>query len=189
MTVGSKIHTLRIQQGLTLEEVGQRVGVGKSTVRKWESGQIASMRIDKVTLLAQTFGVTPDYLLGAEELPPESSGCTHTAGMTVGERIKTLRLKYGYTQEELASMIGVQKAAVSKYEDGTVINLKRSVVTALSSVFHISPAYLLYGDDALSGSDPIEGRLLTVYHHLNADGQKMLVQIAESMAINPALSK
>ena len=37
---------------MTLEEVGNIVGVGKSTVRKWETGDIANMKIDKVTLLA-----------------------------------------------------------------------------------------------------------------------------------------
>lgn len=67
MDIGDKIKMLRAQQGLTLEEVGQRVGVGKSTVRKWESGQIANMRRDKIALLAQAFGVTPAYLMGWKE--------------------------------------------------------------------------------------------------------------------------
>lgn len=67
MEMSEKIHTLRKQQGLTLEEVGNRVGVGKSTVRKWESGQIANMRRDKIALLADALGVTPSYLMGWNE--------------------------------------------------------------------------------------------------------------------------
>ena len=58
---------LRLQQGLTLEEVGARVGVGKSTVRKWESGQIANMRRDKIALVAKALNTTPAYLMGWEE--------------------------------------------------------------------------------------------------------------------------
>ena len=74
MDIGERIRILRAQQGLTLEEVGQRVGVGKSTVRKWESGQIANMRRDKIALLAQAFGVTPAYLMGwKEETAPQPS--------------------------------------------------------------------------------------------------------------------
>ena len=43
MDMGEKMKMLRLQLGLTLEEVGNRVGVGKSTVRKWENGEIANM--------------------------------------------------------------------------------------------------------------------------------------------------
>ena len=58
---------LRLQRGLTLEEVGNRVGVGKSTVRKWENGQIANMRRDKIALVAKALGVKPSYLMGWDD--------------------------------------------------------------------------------------------------------------------------
>ena len=61
---------LRLEQGLTLEEVGNRVGVGKSTVRKWENGQIANMRHDKIALVAKALNTTPGYLMGWEEPKP-----------------------------------------------------------------------------------------------------------------------
>lgn len=67
MDLGEKIKKLRIEQGLTLEEVGNRVGVGKSTVRKWESGEIANMRRDKISLIAKALGVSPAYLMGWDE--------------------------------------------------------------------------------------------------------------------------
>ena len=40
--------------------------------------------------------------------------------MTTGERIKMLRKEHNLTQEELGAKIGVQKAAIQKYEKGTV---------------------------------------------------------------------
>ena len=45
--------------------------------------------------------------------------------MTTGERIKMLRKEHNLTQEELGAKIGVQKAAIQKYEKGTVKNIKR----------------------------------------------------------------
>lgn len=69
MTFGEKIKALREQRKMTLEQVGDLVGVGKSTVRKWESGQIANMRRDKIALLAKALGVTPGYLMGWEKDP------------------------------------------------------------------------------------------------------------------------
>lgn len=64
MELSEIVHELRIKSGLTLEELGNKVGVGKSTVRKWETGQIANMRRDKIDKLAKALGVTPGYLMG-----------------------------------------------------------------------------------------------------------------------------
>lgn len=65
--MSKKIKDLREQKGMTLEQVGNLVGVGKSTVRKWETGDIANMRRDKIGKLADALGTTPAYLMGWEE--------------------------------------------------------------------------------------------------------------------------
>ena len=70
--MAQKIKDLRKEKGLTLEQVASVVGVGKSTVRKWETGMIANMRRDKIAALAKALGTTPEYLMGWDELkiPP-----------------------------------------------------------------------------------------------------------------------
>lgn len=67
MKMGEKIYNLRMEKGLTLEEVGEKCGVGKSTVRKWENGMIANMRRDKIAKLADALGCSPSYLMGWED--------------------------------------------------------------------------------------------------------------------------
>lgn len=67
MSMNEKIRYLRKLNGLTLEEVGNAVGVGKSTVRKWENGDIENMRRDKIASLAAALHTTPAYLMGWEE--------------------------------------------------------------------------------------------------------------------------
>lgn len=64
MDFGQKIKQIRKSKGMSLEQVGDIVGVGKSTVRKWETGDIANMRRDKIALLANALGVEPSYLMG-----------------------------------------------------------------------------------------------------------------------------
>ena len=44
MNIGEIIRTRRQELGLTLENIGDYVGVGKSTVRKWEHGDIENMK-------------------------------------------------------------------------------------------------------------------------------------------------
>lgn len=62
--MAQKIKDLRTSQNLTLEQVANEVGVGKSTVRKWETGIIANMRRDKIASLAKALHTTPAYLMG-----------------------------------------------------------------------------------------------------------------------------
>lgn len=74
MDIGRLIEDRRKELGLTLEQVGDAVGVGKSTVKKWESGYIANMRRDKIARLAAVLELDPGELIAGEEegapLPP-----------------------------------------------------------------------------------------------------------------------
>lgn len=71
--ISNKIKELRLKQNLTLEQLADKVGVGKSTVRKWETGMIENMRRDKIVLLAKALHVTPEYLLGWNENKEQAS--------------------------------------------------------------------------------------------------------------------
>lgn len=66
----------------------------------------------------------------------------------IGAYIKQLRTERGMTQEEVGKIIGVQKAAVQKWENGTVKNLKRSTILKLADYFGVSPAGFVDEDDA-----------------------------------------
>ncbi len=70
--LSKKIRDLRALHGLTLEQVAQQVGVGRSTIRKWETGMIENMRRDKIAKLATALHTTPGYLMGWEDSPAPS---------------------------------------------------------------------------------------------------------------------
>ena len=74
MNTGEKIKARRVELGLTLEDVAIKCGVGKSTVRKWETGFIANMRRDRIALLAQALDVDVNYILddNETEISPKS---------------------------------------------------------------------------------------------------------------------
>ena len=69
MTIGEIIKKRRLELGLTLEDVGKRVGVGKSTVRKWESGMIANMKRDKIEALSEALQLSLVALLRSSVSP------------------------------------------------------------------------------------------------------------------------
>lgn len=68
MDLGAKLKNRRLELGLTLEEVGNIVGVSKSTVMKWETGDIENMRRDKIALLAKALKVPILWVMGIEDI-------------------------------------------------------------------------------------------------------------------------
>lgn len=63
--------------------------------------------------------------------------------MDMGQKIKHLRIQKGYTQEELGKILGVKKAAIQKYENGTVKNIKRSKIQLLADALDTTPTYIM----------------------------------------------
>ena len=66
--------------------------------------------------------------------------------MMLGEKVKRLRKERGLTQEELGDAIGVQKAAINKYETGIVVNLKRKTIDSLAKALGVNPVWLMNDD-------------------------------------------
>ena len=122
----NKIKILRIQHGLTLEQVAQAVGVGKSTVRKWETGIIKNMKQDKILALANTLHTTPEYLMDWKDSSDEP--------ITLGERIKIARIQKGLSQDDIAKAIGSTRQAIYKYEAGIVTNIPMDKLEMIAPV-------------------------------------------------------
>jgi len=81
----------------------------------------------------------------------------HTKGgetlVNVGEKIKTARIAKGLTQEQLGELLGLQKSAVAKYENGRVVNIKRSTLQKISEVLGIRLAELITDNTKMTVSE------------------------------------
>ena len=64
-------------------------------------------------------------------------------------RLKDLRRQRGMSQEDLGSLLGVQKAAVCKYEVGRV-PLPNDVLVKLCDLFDVTSDYLLGRDEMVT---------------------------------------
>lgn len=95
--------------------------------------------------------------------------------MKVSEQIKSLRTEKGISQEELGKIVGVQRAAVQKWESGATQNLKRTVIQKLAEYFNVSPAVFVdddfYGLTAPEITDdfiefPVIGEVAAGFEHI-----------------------
>lgn len=116
----------------------------------------------------------------------------------IGERIKYLRLLANMSQEELGNRVGVQRAAINKYEKGSVTNIPIATIEKIANIFNVSPIYLvgwdaveinplsaevkvLQGVKKFYGNPAVE--LLESYTQLNSIGRKRLLQYSEDMSL------
>ena len=66
--IGMAIKTRREQLELTQQQVADYVGVSKSAVSRWESGDVANMGIDKLSKLSEVLSVSPLDIINETEL-------------------------------------------------------------------------------------------------------------------------
>lgn len=115
--------------------------------------------------------------------------------MTTGERIRQLRIEHQMTQEELGTKVGVQKAAIYKYENGLIVNLKRSTLEKLAIVLETTPTYLMGLEDSESNSTvlseltPQQSALLSSFNQLDEEGQQKAVDYVEDLVLTGRYKK
>ena len=113
--------------------------------------------------------------------------------MTTGERIRQLRIEHQMTQEELGARVGVQKAAIYKYENGLVVNLKRSILEKLAIVLDTTPTYLMGMEDSAQQANvqltPQQSTLLAAFDQLNDEGQTKAVEYVEDLVLTGRYKK
>lgn len=109
--------------------------------------------------------------------------------MDVGKKIREARQSKGLTQEALGQIVGLQKSAIAKYENGRVVNIKRSTLQKLAN------ALGLRGSDLIMESDPegaaeLSAKVLLdeelmdaieVYYTLSIEKQKMVRDLIKSL--------
>ncbi len=65
--LSSVLKQRRKELGLTLAQIADRMNVAEATVQRWESGNIKSIRHEKIAKLAEVLQVNPASLMGWEE--------------------------------------------------------------------------------------------------------------------------
>lgn len=63
MEIHERIKSRRLECGLSVEEVAERLGVSRATIYRYESAEIKNMGIDKINPLAEVLKVSPIYLM------------------------------------------------------------------------------------------------------------------------------
>lgn len=123
----------RLEKNMSLEEVGKLVGVGKSTVRKWENGMIENMGRDKIVALSKALDISPIDILGMSEKDlPKSSIESIYNQLEKPRQTKVYNFAERQLEEQNSNVVHFPK--------------KEKLPTIKNSASAANPTELVYGD-------------------------------------------
>ena len=69
MTIGDRIKRLRKECGLTADELGKMIGKDRSTIYRYERGDVENATVAVISRLAKALHTTPQEILGWDDKP------------------------------------------------------------------------------------------------------------------------
>lgn len=110
------IKSKRLELGMTMKELAEKVGVSEGTISRWESGEIANMRRNVIVSLAKALNITPAVLMGWSEPDPIEAR---------GVRIPVLgRVVAGIPIEAITDIIDYEEIPTQMAKSGTYFALQ-----------------------------------------------------------------
>lgn len=76
MTIGDRIKSRRKHLKMSAEELAKRIGKDRSTVFRYEKGDIENLPLDILEPIAKALGTTPQYLMGWDEVQKKNDTLT-----------------------------------------------------------------------------------------------------------------
>lgn len=74
MSIGSRIRDLRIEQGLSVDDLAKKLGKNRATVYRYESDEIDNFPVNVVGPLVEALHTTPAFIMGwTEKKEPTTS--------------------------------------------------------------------------------------------------------------------
>ena len=92
MEIKDILKSRRLELNLTLKDISEKVGVTIPTISRWESGDIANMRRDKIVSYAKALNISPAVIMGWEE--PTSCSSLPAPTLSLTQQEETLIKKY-----------------------------------------------------------------------------------------------
>jgi transcriptional regulator with XRE-family HTH domain len=101
----------------------------------------------------------------------------------MGVRIRGVRRERGWTQDQLATAVGVSRSAVAQWETGRAGQVTTNL-TRIAEVLEVGVEYLMYGDDRRASAEARLGdelALLRLYRECAAEDRQLLLRTARRL--------
>jgi transcriptional regulator with XRE-family HTH domain len=115
VTIGDRIRNLRVQKGLTIDQIVNQRDIPRSVLNRYERNEIDKLDPWTLEKIAKALGIDPIELL-VSETDVKDIFDYFCPPITLGAKIRNLRLKKHLQQKDLAKMLGIHKVSLCRYE-------------------------------------------------------------------------
>lgn len=106
MSVANSIKKLRLEKGLTQEELGELLGVKKAAVQKYESGQVQNLKQGTIKRLCEIFEKSPSiFIFGETETMRFEVDLLEKMQMTYGKEVIALIEAFSNLDDEAKAKV------------------------------------------------------------------------------------
>lgn len=102
MTVGQRIKQRRKELGMSADKLASRIGKDRSTVFRYEKGDIENLPLDILEPIAKALLITPQALMGWEE---KEEAATKNDSSTSEAKQKLFELAENCSEEEASRLL------------------------------------------------------------------------------------
>lgn len=137
--LSEKIYTLRRKNGLSQEQLAEKIGVSRQAISKWEGG-LSTPELDKLRALCQCFHITMDQLTDdGAGLPAGGEQTEKTASLPVKTKLGIVLCLLGAVSLIAAGILIVTCPAVTdRLNQSSTVTLKGSGMVLWAGVLAIS---------------------------------------------------
>ena len=124
MTMGNRIKERRKALHMTQDELGEKLGVQKSAVAKWENGRVENIKRSVIQKMATILECSPVYLMGWEDQLEQPTKDTLTSKQK--HLLSVFDELNDYGQDEAIKRIE-ELAELERYKKGTSFSDAKNV--------------------------------------------------------------
>lgn len=137
MSIGKRIKHLRTLRGMSIDELADKLDKNRTTIYRYENGDIENLPLDALKPLAEILQTTPAYLMGWEDKPSEDTA-------TVSDFVKLIRKQRNLSIEDFAKEIDMSPEKLLEYESREKY-IPISVIDAIVGYYRLSPSQTATG--------------------------------------------
>lgn len=160
MSIGARLYGLRVNENLSMAELGAKFGIARNTVYRWESNEFAPKRT-KLMALAKFYGVSVDWIL---------------KGIVVEENELERRLNIPNRPEESDTVVSSESTVENSNTDPLDSNIAFPLAKAKAYCAGLE-------------ADDTARRLLTMFNKLSVNHQYYILGYLERMCAEESEKK
>lgn len=176
--LGYRIKSAREDRDLSIDEVAREIGVNKSTISRYEHGEIERPKLPVINALANILCVNPAWLIGKDEnktVTPRGMDLAMFHPCSLFSALRSIRESFGYSANDVAFRIGISEQDYTAIENGR--DTSCLILSRLAVLFCCTTDHILSFDGVMETDNPTSKEMLSVlpadnasnYHALSAE--------------------